>query len=142
MIAEVEKDAGEITGADTGIDELGIERRELIAMSGDCLRERFPFFEFFCDDIERLLHGGAVHFAGDKTKALLHGEAGAGELGKLLVEDEEIFAAEGAGTVRRGGLWCGLRFEVDFEQAEGFEFSARIVGANRVDGPGNFLSVV
>ena len=98
VAAEVQEYSGEISRADSGVDEFGIERGELAAMGGDGFGEGFAGFQFGGDEVDGLAHGTAAHFAGDEAKALLDGQTGAGQLRQLLVEDEEILAAQHAGA--------------------------------------------
>jgi len=100
------------------------------------LGKGFAGFEFGGDEIERLAHRSAAHFAGDQAQALLDGQTRSGQLGELLVEDEKILASQCGGAGRVGG---GL--ELDVLKLEGNQTAAGIVGISGINRPGNLLAI-
>ncbi len=103
MAAEVEEHGGEVGGLDAGFDEAAVEGGKTRGVVGEGGLHGGAVFEFRGDGVGGGGETTGVHVGGDEAEAALDGETGGGEVGELLVEDEEIVGAEGSAAGGRGG---------------------------------------
>jgi hypothetical protein len=97
-------------------------------MVGKSVVKGDAFVEFVGDGEDCSGHASPAKVRGDQPQAALHREAGGGHVRELLIEQQEILAADGALAKGRSGGG----FERHHAQAEGLQLLLRVGNGRRL----------